>query len=72
MSAVSKLVPRQQKLDGGVTFDQAMEAHRLFNECNLAVPTVAHRMGINYEVMCKLLYGKYWPAASDRWSGAPL
>lgn len=72
MSAVVQLVPRRPALDGGVTFEQAMEAHRLLNEESLAVPTIAHRMGIDYEVMCKLLYGKHWPAARDRWSGDPM
>jgi hypothetical protein len=68
VSAVATLIPRQAELDGGVTFAQAMEAHRLSNEESLAVPSVAHRMGINYEVMCKLLYGLHWPAAHYRWS----
>ena len=68
MSAVVQMVHQRPGLDGGVTFAQAMEAHRLSNEEVLAVPTIAHHMGIDYEVMCKLLYGIYWPAARDRWS----
>lgn len=71
MSSVAPLVPRRPKLDGGITFAQAMEAHRLFNEGSLAVPTVAYRMGIDYGVMCNVLFGKHWPAARDRWSGSP-
>lgn len=62
-------MPQAGKMDGGVTFAQAMEAHRLWNEENLAAPTVAHRMGIDYKIMCKLLYGHIWPAAHARWSG---
>lgn len=55
-------------LQSGVSYEQAMEAHRLSNEESLAVPTIAERMGIDFEVMCKLLYGRIWPAAYQRWS----
>ena len=65
------LSPRKVALSGGVTFAQAMEAHRLSNEESLAVPTIANRMGIDYKIMCQLLYGIYWPAARDRWTGDP-
>ena len=66
-AALAMLTPKSPVLQSGVTFEQAMEAHRLFNEELIAVPSVAHMMGIDYEIMCKLLYGTIWRAAKDRW-----
>ena len=67
MSAVAMLTAKNPVLQGGLTFAQAMEAHRISNEESLSVPAVAQRMGVDVETMSKLLYGTIWRAARDRW-----
>lgn len=53
--------------EAGVTYEQAMEIHRLFLEDLLAAPTVAVRTGIPYDVVVKVLDGKHFPGAHQFW-----
>ena len=49
------------------TWAQAQEIGRRFYIEAHAAPTVAHQMGIPYDVVCDVLAGKVWPASRRFW-----
>ena len=58
--------PDTVALQGGVSHAQAMKMFERWSELE-AVPTIAHRMCIPYEVVCDVLAGKHWPGARQFW-----
>lgn len=60
--------PTQPARNGeSVTWAQAQEMFRRFFVDSEAVPTLAHRMGVDYEVACDVLAGKVHPGARRQW-----
>ncbi len=51
----------------GVTHAQAMEVLRRFCAESEACPTIAHRMNIPYDTVCKVMDGAVWPGARQVW-----
>lgn len=59
--------PRSPATEGGVTHEQAMEMFRRYFEQSQAVPTIAHEMGVDYEVSCAVIAGRHWPGVRQHW-----
>ncbi|RZJ12196.1 MAG: hypothetical protein EOP39_04360 [Rubrivivax sp.] len=50
-----------------VTWAQAQEMFSRYFVDMEAVPTLAHRMGVDYDVACRVLNGKIHPGARRQW-----
>jgi hypothetical protein len=68
MTVVQFPRPAMAQLDGGITHAQAMEVHRRYFEQQQAVPTIAHEMGIAYDVACDVMGGKVWSGVREHWA----
>jgi len=55
--------------DGGVTFEQACEIHRLCQEDMLTASQIARVTGIVLALVCGVLVGKHFPGALRQWKG---
>lgn len=53
--------------DGGITFDQATEIHRLHHEDCLTATQITRVTGIRLAVVVDVLVGRYFPMAARRW-----
>lgn len=51
----------------GLTFEQAMELHRLHRECILNCSQIAKLTGISPSMVLGVLTGKYFPGALEAW-----
>ncbi len=49
--------------DEGVTFDRAMEVHRLFNEDCLSPTQISEKTGIDIFLVGRILAGRIFPGA---------
>lgn len=53
--------------DAGVTFEQAMEVHRLFQEDFLTAAQIARYTGIGEKLVGGILTGRHFPGAAKHW-----
>lgn len=53
--------------DKGITFDKAMEVHRLFNEDCLSPTQIAEKTGIDIFLVGRILAGRIFPGALRVW-----
>lgn len=53
--------------DGGLTFDQAMELHRLHHECCMSYSQISRSTGLNPAMVMGVLTGRYFPGAAKQW-----
>lgn len=69
MTAMKPFTIPNAPLRGGVTYAQAMAVLERFcsGEFCWAPPTIADRLGIGYETVCKVLDGQLWPQARQIW-----
>lgn len=59
--------PLVSGLSGGVTFEQAVEIHRLFQEDFLSLTQIVNVTGIPMAMVCGVLTGRYFPGALKSW-----
>ncbi len=55
--------PLVSGLSDGVTFEQAVEIHRLFQEDFLSSTQIVNVTGIPMAMVCGVLTGRYFPGA---------
>lgn len=53
--------------DGGVSFDQAMEIHQMFNEDCLTASQIALVTKISLQMVAGVLSGRHFPGALKQW-----
>ena len=58
-----------EKPSDGISFDQACEIHRLYQEDMLTASQIAHVTGISLALVSGVLVGKYFPGALKQWKG---
>lgn len=51
--------------DGGLTFDQAMELHRLHHECCMSYSQISRSTGLNPAMVMGVLTGRYFPRRGE-------
>jgi hypothetical protein len=59
--------PLVSGLSDGVTFEQAVEIHRLFQEDFLSSTQIVNITGIPIAMVCGVLTGRYFPGALKSW-----
>jgi hypothetical protein len=53
--------------NGGLTFDKAMELHRLHHEFCMSYSQIARQTGLNPAMVIGVLNGRYFPGAAKQW-----
>lgn len=56
-----------QKLQAGITYQQAIEVLERYCSRLQAAPTVAHQMRVTEAAVAGVLDGKFWPQARQFW-----
>lgn len=54
-------------LEGGISYEQAMEMFARFFERLQAVPTIASEMRLQFDLVVRVFDGRLWPAARAYW-----
>lgn len=58
-------------VDGGISFDQATEIHRLLHEDCLTATQIARATGISLAMVSGVLIGRYFPGAQKQLTRRP-